>query len=166
MNLLKNPQIMTTEHSMEEEHYFCSMVNNGQKIVFYDGDCGFCNRSVQFILLYEKDDTIHFAAIQSNFTAHFFNERGYPSPTLDSLYFFDGKELLVRSDAALAISRHLKFPWGLLNFFKWTPVKLRDAVYSFVARNRRKLGAQSCFVPTLEQRKRFPEFIQAQQQKP
>ena len=45
---------------------------NNVPIVLYDGDCGFCNRSVAFVVKRDKTKTIHFAAIQSEFTKDLF----------------------------------------------------------------------------------------------
>ena len=40
-------------------------------IVFYDGDCGLCNRVVQFILRNERNQKLVFCALQSEFGSNF-----------------------------------------------------------------------------------------------
>jgi predicted DCC family thiol-disulfide oxidoreductase YuxK len=37
---------------------------NKQPILLYDGDCGFCNKSIQFFLSREKNNQMHFDALQ------------------------------------------------------------------------------------------------------
>ena len=124
-------------------------------IVFYDGECGFCNRTVDLILKKEKDHHLYFASLQSDFRRDFFNTHGFPEPRMDTLYYLDGSQLLERSDAALAISRHLKSPYSALSIFKWVPKVVRDAVYNFIARNRMKFGSYSCNILSKDQQKRF-----------
>ncbi|MCW3076785.1 MAG: Thiol-disulfide oxidoreductase, partial [Bacteroidetes bacterium] len=36
-----------------------------QPILLFDGECGFCNKSVQFFLKREKNKTMHFVPLQS-----------------------------------------------------------------------------------------------------
>ena len=49
--------------------------NTTSKILFYDGDCGFCNKSVQFVLKYENRSEIYFSALQSDFSRDFFQQQ-------------------------------------------------------------------------------------------
>jgi predicted DCC family thiol-disulfide oxidoreductase YuxK len=36
-----------------------------KRIVFYDGECGFCNRTVAFVLKKQKGNAIYFTALQT-----------------------------------------------------------------------------------------------------
>lgn len=48
------------------------MINNiPDKILFYDGDCVFCNASVQFALKHRKKNSIYFSALQSELAKKF-----------------------------------------------------------------------------------------------
>ncbi len=51
------------------------------------------------------------------------------------IYFRDGSWFM-KSSAALEVSRQLKKPWNYLKYLKIIPVKWRDRVYDFIARNR------------------------------
>lgn len=124
-------------------------------VVFYDGDCGFCNRSVQFVLDHEKGNEIHFAALQSTTAQRFFNEQGFPTPDLSTFYFWNGEQLFERSTGVLRATAYLKPPWSWLSLFRIVPRFLRDGVYNWIARRRHKLARQQCALPTPEQRKRF-----------
>jgi predicted DCC family thiol-disulfide oxidoreductase YuxK len=94
-------------------------------IVFYDGDCGFCNRVVGFILKNEKDQRIFFAALHSDFATKFLTQK---TDKIDpnTFYFFDGKVLYTKSTAALKLLKHLKWYWQLLSIFWIFPKILRD----------------------------------------
>lgn len=125
-----------------------------QHIVFYDGDCGFCNSTVQFILKNEKTDELLFSALQSSFTVDFMKSIQAPEPDFSTLYFWSEGKLLQKSTAALAISKHLKEPYSWLRIFKLIPLFLRDFGYDFIAKHRKKIKKDACFLPSEMQRNR------------
>ena len=124
-------------------------------IVFYDGDCGFCNSTVQFILKHEKTDEVLFSALQSQFTSDFLKLNNFPEPDYSTLYFWSNGKLLKKSTAAIAILTHLKAPLSWLKIFKYTPLFIRDSVYDLIAKNRKKIQKETCFLPSVDQKKRF-----------
>lgn len=124
-------------------------------IVFYDGDCGFCNKSVQFILNNETSDAIHFAPLQSEFAQSFFTSKGLPAPDMSTFYFWDKTTMYSKSSGALRVINYLKFPFPLLKIGFIFPRFLRDWVYDFIAKRRHQLAAGFCALPMEKQRKRF-----------
>ena len=129
-----------------------------QKIVFYDGDCGFCNGTIQFILNHEKEPAFHFAALQSEFAQNFFDAHGLPQPDMSTFYFWDGERMWDKSSGALRVSGYLKFPFPLFKVGYVLPKFIRNAMYDFVAKRRHKIAAGFCALPTPEQRRRFLEL--------
>jgi predicted DCC family thiol-disulfide oxidoreductase YuxK len=125
-----------------------------RKIVFYDGDCGFCNRTVQFILNNEKSSVLYFCALQSDKALMLFEQHGQPAPDMSTFYFFDNR-FYSKSTAAIRLSTHLKFPYFLFHLAWIFPRFVRDAVYDFVAKRRQRFSAGFCAIPTPEQGKRF-----------
>ncbi|MDZ4727559.1 MAG: DCC1-like thiol-disulfide oxidoreductase family protein [Leptospira sp.] len=109
------------------------LANEKEKIVFFDGDCNLCSGTVQFLIRTNAKNNLKFAALQSvYFQEHF--------PTLKDkresvLYLSDGI-LYSKSDAALQITRELKFPFYLLFFFKIIPRLIRDFFYQIIAKYR------------------------------
>lgn len=124
-------------------------------VVLYDGDCGFCNRSVAWVMKRDQSKKIHFAAIQSDFTSELFKERGWEQPDLSTFYFVGNDILLQKSNAALKVASYFKFPYALLVVFKIVPRFIRDAVYDFIAKRRQKISKGFCVMPTEEERTRF-----------
>jgi predicted DCC family thiol-disulfide oxidoreductase YuxK len=124
-------------------------------VVFYDGDCGFCNRSVQFILDHERGGELHFCALQSETAQHFFRDNGFAAPDLSTFYFWDGSQLYERSTGGLKVCRYLRAPFSWWKIFLIVPKFMRDGVYNWIAKRRHKLAEQQCALPTPEQRKRF-----------
>jgi predicted DCC family thiol-disulfide oxidoreductase YuxK len=125
-----------------------------RKIVFYDGDCGFCNRTVQFILNNEKGTVLHFCALQSEKALLLFEQHGQPPPDMSTFYFFDVR-FYSKSTAAIRLSMYLRFPY-FLGYLAWIiPRFVRDAAYDVIAKRRQRLAGGFCAVPTPEQGKRF-----------
>jgi predicted DCC family thiol-disulfide oxidoreductase YuxK len=126
-----------------------------EKIVFYDGDCGFCNRTVQFVLKNDRHRDIYFSAIQSAFAQKFFLENGIVTPDLSTFYFFDNRKVYRRSSAALKLAGHLKYPKPLLKVFWMVPRFVRDGVYDMIAKRRHRLMKGYCVVPEESKKKYF-----------
>ncbi len=124
--------------------------------VFYDGDCGFCNFWVQWILKNDQKDQFLFAALQSPFGQRFLKERGLPNLTFDTIYLWKPQQYYhTKSKAILQIAEILGGKYSVLSrfatFFKIFP----DFMYDIIAKNRKKLAPESCLVPTAEERKKF-----------
>ena len=56
--------------------------------VLYDGECGFCNFWVHWILKKDTKNNFLFASLQSDFGQQFLNERNLESKNLDTLYLW------------------------------------------------------------------------------
>ncbi|GAB3204541.1 putative DCC family thiol-disulfide oxidoreductase YuxK [Pontibacter aydingkolensis] len=129
-------------------------------IVFYDGSCGFCQASVQFLLKYNKKQDLYFSALQSDVLQSLVPDAQLPEPLPDSILFWEGGKLYTESEAALRITRHLNFPLSILYYFRFIPLSFRDFVYRFIARHRYSIAGRtdSCMLPSPAQRARFLEF--------
>jgi predicted DCC family thiol-disulfide oxidoreductase YuxK len=129
-------------------------------VLLYDGDCGLCASSVQFVLRHEppsRRHRLHFAPLQGMFGAEV--RAAYPELAgVDSVVWVEpaAGRVLVRSTAALAVARHLGGIWGVLGLLgRLVPRSLRDAVYDRIARHRLRLVAPACLLPRPDQRARF-----------
>jgi predicted DCC family thiol-disulfide oxidoreductase YuxK len=126
-----------------------------KKILFYDGECGFCNHSVQFVLKHETTHEILFTALQSEFSKTFFQENNFPKPNLSTFYFWENGVLFEKSTGALKLSKHLKMPFPLVQFFYIFPPFIRNYFYDFIAKRRHKLAKGFCALPSENEKKRF-----------
>jgi len=124
-------------------------------IVFYDGDCGFCNRSVNYVMKNDVTKSIHYASLQSEIAKKIFRENNWPEADLSTFYLMENGELFKKSKAAFKVLR--SFPWYLkwLQLFRIVPLGIRDWVYDQVAKRRRKLSKGYCIMPDPEERKLF-----------
>lgn len=126
-------------------------------LVLYDGYCSFCNSWVRFILRYEQGPHYHFMPLQSSEAAALLGPFQRDPQNLDSVYVLEDGQLWERSDAALRIVRHLRWPWRGLAPLVWVPRILRNVVYDAIGRYRYQLFGRSdyCAALSVEQQHRF-----------
>lgn len=124
-------------------------------ILLYDGTCGFCARSVQFVLRHERSHILLFAPLEGTIGRDL--RAAWPElAAVDTMILLDGKVPRLRSDAALTIASLMGGPWRLASIARLVPPRLRDAVYDLVARHRHRMaGAPACLVPPAEAAHRF-----------
>lgn len=125
-------------------------------IVFYDGECGFCNHWVQWILEKDTKDKFLFSSLQSDFGQKFLNERNLPNEVFDTLYLWKPESFyLSKYQAILRIASELGGVYSLANIGKILPDFIGNQFYNSVSQNRKKLAENQCFLPNAEQRKKF-----------
>jgi predicted DCC family thiol-disulfide oxidoreductase YuxK len=140
--------------------YLSVVPSHPSPVLLYDGDCGFCARSVQFVLAREtpaRRSALRFAPLQGAFgqgirAAH------RSLDDVDSVVWYDPARdaALVRSEAGLAVLRHLGGWWRLIALLgALVPRSIRDAVYSAIARNRHRLTGEACLMPSAHEHDRF-----------
>ncbi len=144
-----------------------SLEIGGRLLVVFDGRCGFCNRTVRWLLRRDRRDRLRFVASESEGVVGILARHG-----VDVASNADGPgsivvvrdaggvvvRVLVRSDAVVALLRELPRPWAWVSVaLKWIPRPVRDMVYGLVARWRYRIWGrlESCPVPTAEERERF-----------
>jgi len=125
-------------------------------IVFYDGECGLCDRSVQALIRWDRAHRLRYATLQGETARRLLGE---PEGEVGSwsIRFLDEGRLYDRSDAALRAAIRAG-GWGKLGRLGFVaPRFVRDAAYRWIAKNRRRWfgGAEACMLPTLALRQRF-----------
>jgi predicted DCC family thiol-disulfide oxidoreductase YuxK len=130
-------------------------------VLLYDGLCGFCDSTVQFILKHDRRGTLRFATLQGDYARDVI-ARHPELAGVDSLVLVEpdasGKErVYVRSEGALQVARYLGGAWNLARGLRIIPRFLRDAAYDGFARIRYRVFGHydSCPIPSPEQRARF-----------
>lgn len=125
-------------------------------LLFYDGTCGLCARTVAWCLKHDRGARLRYAPLQGETYAAL--DVADTPRDLDTVVLLDRGRLLVRSDAVLRVMALCGGPWGALaTIGRAVPRPLREAAYRFVA--ARRLGwfgnADACALATPEQRARF-----------
>ncbi len=134
----------------------------GAPIMLYDGLCGFCDRTVQLVLRFDRKGAMRFATLQGTHARQMLSR--HPSlHGVDSLVIVepatvnrDGR-VHVRSDAVLAIARYLGGAWRTLSVLRVIPRPLRDWAYDQFAKRRYRIFGKFDACPILppEVRARF-----------
>ena len=128
------------------------------RVLLYDGDCGFCNFWVKWVLKNDRSKTIHFAPLQGKFGQEFLAKNGFSLTDFNTLYFIEKEnEYYTKLDAVIKMGSIMKGVFGLLQLLKIIPKFIRDFIYDNIAKNRKKLMSNNCFLPTKEERARFIE---------
>ncbi len=118
-------------------------------IVLFDGLCNMCNKTVLFLIKFDKKNNLHFAAQQTNAGAKIMNQYLIKQDARSVIFI---KENLVyyQSDAIIEIAKLLS-GWPRIAILAIIfPKFLRNWVYDLVANNRYKFfGMQtSCSTPS------------------
>ena len=123
------------------------------QILFFDGECVLCNSTAHRVAKLNTTENIHFASLQGNLAHH--KLKSLPLNT-DSIVFLDNGQVSIKSEAVFEILKYLpSLRW--LRILRIFPLKFRDCIYDWVARNRVKwFGRQElCEVPPKEFRGRY-----------
>lgn len=126
-------------------------------IVLFDGECNFCDSSVQFIIKRDSKGYFNFASLQSDVGQKLLIEYDVPAD-MDSFMLLEDGKAYFKSSAALRICKHLYGGWKLLYALLILPVPIRNAFYDFIARNRYKWFGKKddhCMLPSPDVRRRF-----------
>lgn len=116
-----------------------------KKIIFYDGDCGLCQRSIYLLVKLDTRKELSFAPLNGLTYKKFFKEE---SDLVTVVYFRDGK-LFTKSDAIIEVCRSLGGVKKLALLLKLIPRFLRDKVYDLIAGHRKKV---SCIILKKDER--------------
>ena len=122
-------------------------------IIFYDGLCGLCDRSVRFIIKHDTKKKFRFASLQSDFAKQILGE----NILTDSVILFENGTIYYQSTAALMVCKILGGYLNLLSIVILVPQKLRDRIYDWIARNRYQWFGKydACKIPSAEQKDLF-----------
>ncbi|MCR8844119.1 thiol-disulfide oxidoreductase DCC family protein [Paenibacillus sp. SC116] len=131
-------------------------VDKLNNVILFDGECNFCDHSVQFIIKRDAQALYKFASIQSDIGQQLMKIYNVPD-RIDSVILIRNEKYYVKSSAALRICTGLNGGWKLLYYLIIVPRILRDMVYDILARNRYKWFGKkdSCMLPSPDIRKRF-----------
>ena len=128
-------------------------------VIFFDGVCNLCNKSIDFILKRDSSKNFRFASLQSEAAKSLLKNKSIDLQSIRTIILLKDGKTFYRSDAILEIVRQLSAPWPLLYVFKIVPRFIRDGMYNLVSKHRYNwFGKQdTCRVPSKEERARFLE---------
>ena len=108
-----------------------------KRIIYFDGECGMCNRFVLFIIKKDKYGFFKFMSLQkAKFTKR---QRKFVGESLSTIIYLNNGVLSKKSKAIISIFSKLSFPYKILILSWIIPYFIRDYVYDYVANNRYKI---------------------------
>lgn len=134
------------------------MTNDPQQVLFYDGECVLCNRSVQLAIRLDRHARLRHAALQGATAKRLLGDLSHEE-LMSGVTLYD-RGTIYRGWRAIANVGGILFPW-----LAWTyhvlsvpPLPwLLDRLYSFIGRNRYRWFGQheGCAVPPAKWRDRY-----------
>ena len=126
-------------------------------VLFFDGVCNLCNRSIQTIIKKDSHQKFKFASIQSDAAKEILLQSDNYNSDIDSIILLNKNHLYYKSSAILRVCKILGGVYYFLLIFWLVPKPIRDWVYDFIAKNRyRWFGKQeSCMIPSVEMKGLF-----------
>ena len=125
-------------------------------VIFFDGVCNLCHRSVRWFIRRDPRGTFRFASLQSAAAAGLLAGRTQ-GPLLDGVILLSGGTVWSKSDAWIQIFKRLGPGWSALSFLGIFPKKFRDGIYDVIAARRYRWFGKldSCPAPRPELKDRF-----------
>ncbi|MEI2696109.1 MAG: DCC1-like thiol-disulfide oxidoreductase family protein [Saprospiraceae bacterium] len=121
-------------------------------IVFFDGNCGFCNRWVRLLLKWDQREQFIYCNLNLDDTLSKQLKIQEPLRQVDSIVLVQEGKVFYRSDAVFKILIALGGWWTLFKIYRLIPRLLRDGVYELIAKHRYTLNAKnsSCSMADFE----------------
>ena len=130
---------------------------SGKHIVFFDGECSFCNRSTQLLTSLDNKQRLYFSSLQGetakelNLTQDLSSEQA--AAVLVEYTNSQKQKIWYGADAIL---RALHLVGGIASLawlLHYCPAAIKNTCYQWIAKRRHKIS-QHCSMPTPEERQR------------
>jgi len=125
-------------------------------VVFFDGECLFCQARVRWLRAHDRDGHLAFAPLQGELAGRLLagtgllggegdEGGGFSTMVLAAGADSPPPEIFIKSRAVAAVAARLPFPWRLGGLLALVPRLLADAAYDWVARRRHRwVRVESC----------------------
>lgn len=128
-----------------------------EKIVLFDGDCSFCDNTVNFLFDHNTKRTLYFTSQQSTLGKELLEINNLPTD-LNTVYFYSKGKVYEKATAFFYIAKELDGAWKYFTFLKRIiPQKIADLCYDIIAKRRHLLLGKkdSCRLMTKEEQQYF-----------
>lgn len=127
-------------------HVKCQDYEMMKSIVFYDGDCGLCQRSITLLATLDTKAVLGFAPLNGPTYKSYL--KGVEAD-MQTVLFYNNGVVFERSDAVIEAIAWLGGWKKSVILLKIIPRFIRDAFYKFISNHRRKV---SCVILPKDQR--------------
>lgn len=112
-----------------------------EHVVFFDGQCPFCHRSVRHLIEIDEEKKFKFAPLNGKTAQEILTGPQESLRNVDSLilvenYHSTEREFFIRSRAIFRIYWHIGHGWGLIGILSFLPNRCSDWFYRWFAVHR------------------------------
>ena len=133
------------------------MIKENRNILFFDGVCTLCNKTIDFFIKRNDRNTIYYSSLQSKFAKDFLRAQAIDSNKMVSILYFSKGKLNTKSSAVLIAIKELSSIHRYFFLLLIIPKFIRDFFYDIIATKRFRLYGQSstCRIPNESEVKYF-----------
>ncbi len=124
-------------------------IDPNKPILYFDGVCVLCNKTVDILLKIDSRHALRFAALQGETAVEKLDSE--IRERMDSMVLVEDECAFYKSEAVLKTLFHLGGIWPLMGRLGMLiPEIVRDGIYNWVAKNRIRIfgSRKQCRVPT------------------
>lgn len=124
-------------------------------VIIFDGNCGFCNKTIMFIARNDKNNRFEFTSSLSNFGIKLLLKHKINYLEKSTIILVEN-EIYIKSVAIRKILFKIPF-YKMISYLMFLfPRTLSDYVYDFISKNRKLILKNNiCEIPNVEIRKKF-----------
>lgn len=132
-------------------------MNTEKSIILFDGVCGLCNKSINYIIDHDDKNQFVFAPLQSEIAKKLLEPHNISHESLHSIILIHKNKVYQKSNAVLKIVSYLRGISRILVIGYILPRFLRDKCYDFIAKRRYRWFGKydACRMPTPEMKAKF-----------
>lgn len=113
-------------------------MTNAKPALYYDAKCKLCNTWLNVLRRTDREGRISYVALQSEAGNMLLERYNFDIEKADTVVFENNTNIFLRSEAVIECLSYLGTFWKLAKILRIFPLKIRDAVYDTIARNRYK----------------------------
>ena len=127
-----------------------------EKIIFFDGQCNFCDGTISFIMRNNSKNSLKFCWLQSDKAKNILKNYGVKI-NLDYIIYLKENKIFTAERAIIELSKELDFPYNLFKYLDLFPNFISNCFYQLVAKNRYRLFGKKnqCELPDKDKLKKF-----------
>jgi predicted DCC family thiol-disulfide oxidoreductase YuxK len=126
-------------------------------IIVFDGHCALCTGWARFVLKHDHAEKFRLLPAQSKLGRALYVHYGLDPDEYETNILIADGQAWFKSEGSIRMAEALGFPWTMARIFRILPIRLRDRLYQYIARNRlRMFGRREvCYVSEPGQEGRF-----------
>lgn len=132
-------------------------LSDSHPIIFFDGVCGFCSASLDWIIKADDKETFRYCTLQDDL-GQMMREQTGRAQDMDTVIGLYKGQIYTKTDVTILICDHLGGAYNILgSILKVIPRSLRDVGYNIVAKYRYNIMGkkEECYIPSAAIRAQF-----------